>query len=128
MSDIPKDLLYTKSHEWVRKTASPNAVVIGITDFAQASLGDVTYLQLPEVGKTVRKGEVFGSVESVKAVSELYAPISLKVIKRNEALLSDPAALNTQPYKDGWLLEVETQDEGELAGLLKPEGYASVAQ
>jgi len=127
MSDIPKDLLYAKSHEWVRKASAPHVVTVGITDFAQSALGDVTYLQLPDLGRVLKKGEVFGTVESVKAVSELYAPISGKIIKRNEALAADPAPVNSAPYAEGWMLEIEASDESEFATLLKPEAYASVA-
>jgi glycine cleavage system H protein len=128
MSKILPDLLYAKSHEWVRKASSPRVVTVGITDFAQAALGDVTYLQLPEAGKTFKKGEVFGSVESVKAVSELYAPVSGKVLKTNAGLANDPGPVNTDPYATGWMLEVEMSDESELASLLKAEAYAGVAQ
>lgn len=126
MSDIPKDLLYAKSHEWVRKGGG-RTVIVGISDFAQAALGDVTYLQLPELGRVLARGEVFGTVESVKAVSELYAPLSGKVTKLNDALTADPAPLNSSPYGQGWVLEMEISNEGELGELLKPEAYASVA-
>src|SRR4051794_516591 len=98
MSEIKKNLLYTKNHEWVKKGSTPKLVVVGITDFAQASLGDVTYIQLPAVGATFKQGDVFGTVESVKAVSDIYAPVSGKISKVNEDLVKDPAPVNTSPF------------------------------
>lgn len=127
MSEIKKDCLYTKDHEWVKK-GSPGKVTVGITDFAQSSLGDVTFLQLPEVGKTIKAGEVIGTVESVKAVSDIYAPVSGTISKINEALTQDPSPLNTDPYGSAWLVEVSVSSENELSQLLSPEAYAQVAQ
>ena len=128
MSEIKQDLQYTKDHEWVKKTATPKVVVIGITDFAQSALGDVTFLQLPSVGKAFSRGEVLGTVESVKAVSDIYAPLSGKIVKINEALVQDPSPLNTNPFEKGWLVELEVSNESEFADLLSPGAYASVAQ
>jgi len=128
MSEILKDLLYTKEHEWVRRTTNARVVQVGVTDFAQSSLGDVTYLDLPAVGTDVKQGQVFGSIESVKSVSELFAPLSGKIVNRNEALIEDPAAVNTAPYTSGWILEIETSDEAEFSKLLSPDAYANVAQ
>jgi glycine cleavage system H protein len=128
MSDIRKDLLYTKEHEWVRRSSNPRIVSIGITDFAQSSLGDVTYLDAPAVGSMLKQNQVFGSIESVKSVSELFAPLSGKVVKLNEALVADPAPINASPYEDGWLIELEISDESELSSLLSPEAYEQVAQ
>jgi glycine cleavage system H protein len=128
MSEIRNDLYYTKEHEWVRKTSNPKVVVVGITDFAQSSLGDVTYVDLPAAGTVVTQGQVFGSVESVKSVSDLFAPVSGKIIKRNEAVLSDPAPINASPYDNGWLIEVEISDESEFAKLLSASAYEQVAQ
>jgi glycine cleavage system H protein len=128
MSQILKDLLYTKEHEWVRRTPSARVVQVGITDFAQSSLGDVTYLDIPAIGTTLKQNQVFGSIESVKSVSELFAPVSGKIVKRNEALVNDPAPINASPYGEGWLVEIEISDESELTKLLSPESYESVAQ
>jgi glycine cleavage system H protein len=114
VSDIPADLRYTAEHEWVRRTAD-DTVRVGITDFAQSSLGDVVYVQLPEVGTEVRAGESFGEVESTKSVSDLYAPVSATV-----------AAVNADPYGGGWLLELRADAaslEQGLAGLLDPDAY-----
>lgn len=128
MSEIRKDCLYTKDHEWVKKASSPKVIVVGISDFAQAALGDVTYLQLPAPGKSVKQGEIIGSVESVKAVSDIYAPLSGKVVKVNEALVADPSAINSDPFGNAWMVELELDNEGDLSTLLSAEAYASHAQ
>lgn len=128
MSEVKADLLYTKEHEWVKKTSTPRHISVGITDFAQASLGDVTYIQLPEVGKSLKKGDVFGSVESVKAVSDLYAPVSGKVTKINTELVQDPSSVNTDPYSKAWMIELEVSDEKELSSLLTAQAYQAHAQ
>ena len=128
MSQIRKDYFYTKDHEWVKRSALPRVVVVGISDFAQAALGDVTYVQLPEVGRSFKKGESFGSVESVKAVSDVYAPLSGKVLKVNEALGADPAPINQDPYEAGWIMELEISDEAEFSLLLNAGAYESIAQ
>lgn len=128
MSQIKPGYLYTKDHEWVLKTGTPKKVKIGITDFAQGSLGDVTFVQLPAVGDNLIKGATFGSVESVKAVSDLYAPLSGKVVAINEALNSDPSPINTDPFGKAWMIEVEVKDENEFKELLSPEAYLQHAQ
>jgi len=125
VSDIPADLRYTAEHEWVRRTGD-DTVRVGITDFAQSSLGDVVYVQLPEVGAEVTAGESFGEVESTKSVSDLYAPVSATVVAVNDALEGDPALINSDPYGEVWLLELrgdaETLDAG-WAALLDAESY-----
>lgn len=125
MSDIPADLRYTAEHEWVRRTEE-DTVRVGITDFAQSSLGDVVFVQLPAVGTEVKAGEAFGEVESTKSVSDLYAPISATVLAVNTELEGNPALVNSDPYGQGWLLELraggDTLDEG-LAALLDADGY-----
>ena len=125
MSEIPSDLRYTAEHEWVRRTGS-DTVRVGITDFAQSSLGDVVFVQLPEVGADVTAGESFGEVESTKSVSDLYAPVSAKVVAVNEDLEGNPQLVNSEPYGGGWLLELSADtaalDEG-LAALLDADGY-----
>jgi glycine cleavage system H protein len=125
VSDIPADLRYTPEHEWVRVTGD-GTVRVGITDFAQSSLGDVVYVQLPDVGSEVTAGESFGEVESTKSVSDLYAPVTAKVIAVNGDLESNPQLVNSDPYGQGWLLELEadgdTLDQG-LAALLDADAY-----
>jgi glycine cleavage system H protein len=116
VSDIPADLRYTAEHEWVRRTGD-DTVRVGITDFAQSSLGDVVYVQLPEVGAEVTAGESFGEVESTKSVSDLYAPVSATVVAVNDALEGDPALINSDPYGEGWLLELRSDAASLDAGL-----------
>ena len=116
MSDIPADLRYTAEHEWVRRPGA-DTVRVGITAFAQSSLGDVVYVQLPEVGTEVTAGDSFGEVESTKSVSDLYAPISATVVAVNSALDGNPALINSDPYGEGWLLELRTDAAGMDAGL-----------
>ena len=125
MTEIPPDLQYTVEHEWVRRTAD-DTVRVGITDFAQSALGDVVFVQLPDVDSQVAAGESFGEVESTKSVSDLYAPVSAKVVAVNGDLEASPDLVNSDPYGDGWLLELQADpavlDES-LAGLLDPEAY-----
>jgi glycine cleavage system H protein len=119
--DIPDDRRYQDSHEWARTDG--DAVRIGISDFAQDELGDVVFVEFPEVGEAISAGEAFGVVESIKAVSDLYAPISGEVTSVNEALLDRPELVNDDPYGEGWMLEVEPSDEGELEELLDADAY-----
>lgn len=125
MSDIPTDLRYTAEHEWIRRTGE-DTVRVGITDFAQSSLGDVVFVQLPAVGAEVTAGEAFGEVESTKSVSDLYAPVSATVVAVNADLEDNPALVNSDPYGQGWLLELQADgdslDQG-LAALLDAEDY-----
>jgi len=125
VSEIPADLRYTPEHEWVRLTGD-GTVRVGITDFAQSSLGDVVYVQLPDVGSEVTAGESFGEVESTKSVSDLYAPVTAKVIAVNGDLESNPQLVNSDPYGQGWLLELQadgdTLEQG-LAALLDADAY-----
>ena len=125
MSEIPADLRYTPEHEWVRRTGD-GTVRVGITDFAQSSLGDVVYVQLPDVGSEVSAGESVGEVESTKSVSDLYAPVTAKVIAVNGDLESNPQLVNSDPYGQGWLLELQadgdTLEQG-LAALLGADAY-----
>ncbi len=121
MSNIPGDLKYTEEHEWVLVEGRYGR--IGITDYAQEELGDVVYVELPEVGDKIVKGEAFGSVESVKAASDLFAPVSGTVIEVNRDLEDSPELVNESPYDDGWMIVVELEDESELDELLTPEEY-----
>lgn len=122
MSNVPADLRYAKSHEWVRLHGDGTAS-IGITDYAQNSLGDITYVQLPKVGASLTAGQTFGVVESVKAASDLYAPISGTVIAANPALDGAPETLNSAPYADGWMLKLKIKDAAEAEALLDAAGY-----
>lgn len=125
MTEIPSDLVYTAEHEWVRRTGS-DTVRVGITDYAQSALGDVVFVQLPEAGTGVTAGEAFGEVESTKSVSDLYAPLSAKVIAVNGDLEGNPQLVNSEPYGGGWLVELQADaaalDEG-IAALLDADGY-----
>ncbi|MCB0933941.1 MAG: glycine cleavage system protein GcvH [Mycobacterium sp.] len=125
MSDIPADLRYTAEHEWVRSTGT-DTVRVGITDFAQSSLGDVVYVQLPEVGTKLNAGEAFGEVESTKSVSDLYAPVSATVVAVNDELVGNPQLVNSDPYGQGWLLELQAGGdtlEAGIAALLDADAY-----
>ncbi len=110
MSNIPADLKYTKEHEWVRDLAAPSTIAMGITDFAQGALGDIVYVQLPKVGEIVVSGKVCGEVESTKSVSEIFAPVTGKVIAVNDALSNSPELINSDPYNTGWLAEIEVTE------------------
>ena len=126
MSDIPADLHYTAEHEWVRRSGE-DTVRVGITDFAQSALGDVVFVQLPDVGSEVAAGESFGEVESTKSVSDLYAPVSGKVLAVNGDLDGSPQLVNSDPYGAGWLLDVQASDvaalESAVSELLDAEAY-----
>jgi len=128
MSNIPEELLYTKEHEWLQKTEATNVVRVGITDFAQSSLGDVTFVELPEVGQSLEQGSNFGNIESVKAVSDLYAPISGEVTKINSEINDNPEWVNEDPYKKAWLIELTLKDSKELENLLNAQAYKQLAQ
>ena len=121
----PPDLKYTKDHEWVRLGGGDARV--GITDYAQKQLGDVVYLELPDVGRTVKQGEVFGTIESVKAVSELYAPVSGEVTEVNSALTSKPEAVNKDPH-GSWMIAVRIADPGEASALLDSVKYTELTR
>lgn len=123
---IPDDLQYTSEHEWVRDPGqAEGSVRVGITDYAQDALGDIVYVQLPEVGDTVNAGDVVGELESTKSVSEVYAPVGGEVVARNEALESTPELVNTDPYGEGWLFEVVTDRSGS-SDLIDATGYAAL--
>jgi len=119
--DVPKELKYTKEHEWVR--VDGDSVVVGITDHAQDSLGDIVYVELPEEGSSVTKDEPFGVVESVKAVSDLYAPVSGSVTEVNDALVDSPEVINEDPYGEAWMIRIELTSADELGDLMSPEDY-----
>jgi len=124
MSSIPKELRYTKDHEWVRDSAEPQVVEVGITDYAQGELGDVVFLELPKSGVPFKQRDVFGTIAAVKAVSELYSPVAGSIVEANKALEQDPALVNRDPYGKGWMVKVKLKDPKELEGLLRADAYA----
>jgi glycine cleavage system H protein len=119
--NVPKELLYTESHEWVR--ADDDACTVGVTDFAQSQLSDLTYVELPEVGDTVDAGDEIAVLESVKAASDVYSPVSGRIVEVNTAAAENPDLINKDPYGDGWLFKVEPSDEGELDKLMDADQY-----
>ena len=123
MSSVPDDLKYSKEHEWVR--VDGDAATIGITAFAQEQLGDVVFVELPEKGARIRQHASLGVVESVKAASDVYAPVSGEVLERNVKVIESPELVNGQPYGDGWMIKVRLADRGELTSLLSPDEYRS---
>jgi glycine cleavage system H protein len=124
--EFPDDLKYTREHEWAR--SRDGKIVIGITDFAQDQLGDVVYVELPDVGDEVKKGESFGVVESTKAVSELFAPVSGKVVEVNDPLTEAPEAINEDPYEEGWMIAVAPSDPKELSELMDAKAYRTFVE
>jgi glycine cleavage system H protein len=127
MSEIPAELLYTESHEWI-SVEQDGIVRIGITDHAQAALGDLVFVELPEVDANFGQGDACAVVESVKAASDIYAPVSGDIVDINDALEEDPELINQHPYGDGWLFTVKLSDEEELDGLMSAEAYAEAEE
>lgn len=123
MANVPQELQYTAEHEYVRRTEEEGVVVVGITDYAQDQLGDVVFVELPAVGDRLDRMQVFGTIEAVKAVSELFAPIAGEVVEINGALDADPALVNTDPYGNGWMIRLRVADPSELEGLMDAEAY-----
>ena len=126
MSEIPEGLIYTKEHEWIK--VEGNEIVVGITDYAQNALTDVVWVELPELGVSVKSMESFANVESVKSVSEIYAPVSGEVTEINEDLEDAPETVNTDPYGDGWICKMRMNDSGELDALLDAAAYKSLIE
>lgn len=124
--EFPEELLYTEEHEWV--LVEDDIITIGITDFAQDSLGDVVFVELPDVGAEVVAGKAFGVVESVKAVSDVYAPVSGEVVETNEELPDAPEVINTSPYEDGWMIKVRIADRSELDDLMDSDAYQAFVE
>jgi len=125
-ADIPETLRYSRSHEWARLEG--DTVVVGITDYAQKHLGDIVYVELPDAGDSFKQGDVIGVVESVKATSDLYTPMSGQVLEANESLAADPAVVNRDPYGAGWLVRLQVQHPSEWDGLLDAAGYARAVE
>jgi glycine cleavage system H protein len=126
--EFPEDLKYTKEHEWCRAKTGNKVVVVGITEYAQDQLGDVVYAELPAVGDAVTAGEPFGVVESTKAVSELFSPVTGKVVEVNSPLKDAPETINEDPYEEGWMISVEVSDPKELEKLMDAKTYAKFVE
>ena len=125
MSSIPEDLKYTNDHEWIR-LESDGSITIGITDYAQQSLGDITFVELPEVDDTFAQGDTFGVVESVKAASDLYMPVSGKVLVVNESLGGAPETVNSDPYGEAWMIRIQPEDSTEIGALMDAAAYGGI--
>ena len=119
--ELPEALLYTESHEWVRKEG--NLAIVGITDYAQSQLKDIVFVEMPEVGSRFKKGDSLGVVESVKTVADLYCPVTGKVVETNSALKDHPQFVNEDPYGKGWMVKIEVENKGEMKGLLSAKAY-----
>lgn len=119
--NIPKNLKYTKDHEWIK--IEGETALVGITDFAQSELGDIVYLEIDTVGETIQKEAVFGTVEAVKTVSDLFMPVSGEIIEKNTSIDSNPEKVNKDPYGDGWIIKIRLSDTSEVNNLLSPEEY-----
>ena len=124
MADVPGGLLYTEEHEYLKQADEAGVYYVGITDYAQGELGDVVFVELPEAGAKFARMETFGTVEAVKAVSDLYSPLACEVLEVNGALAGDPAVVNSDPYGAGWMIKVRVTNESELDALLGAEEYA----
>ncbi len=124
MSNIPDDLRYTEEHEYIKTSEEPGVVYVGITDYAQGELGDIVYVELPDVGASYEKMEVFGTIEAVKAVSELFSPVSGEVVDINGTLENDPSIINQDPYGDGWMIKVRLRSATDLDQALSATDYA----
>lgn len=125
MADVPDELKYTAEHEWAKVGGA--TIRVGVTDYAQEALGDVVFVSLPEVGAKVGQGDAFGEVESTKSVSDLYAPVAGKVTARNDELESRPELINSDPYGEGWLVEIEVSDASQIDGLLDAAAYGTLS-
>jgi glycine cleavage system H protein len=126
MSEIPDGFLYTEQHEYLRPTEEDGVYLVGITDFAQGELGDIVYVELPAEGDSFAQMAVFGTIEAVKAVNDLFCPVSGEILEVNAALDQDPALVNTDPYGEGWMVRLRVADPGELEDLLDEAGYRNL--
>ncbi len=124
MTDIPSDLRYTEEHEYLRPTDDDGVYFVGVTDYAQGELGDVVFVELPDSGSSFNRMEVFGTIEAVKAVSDLFCPVDGTVIESNAALDDDPSLVNSDPYGEGWMIKLKVDDDEEVRALLSSDGYA----
>ena len=123
---FPSELKYTKDHEWAK--ASGTTITVGVTDHAQSALGDIVFVELPAVGRTLKVGETFGVVESIKAVSDLYSPIAGKVVEVNSGLTDDPSRINKDPYSDAWIVKIEAADASAISGLMDSASYTKLVE
>jgi glycine cleavage system H protein len=126
MSDIPEGLLYTEEHEYLKPGDEANVFFVGVTDYAQGELGDVVYVELPEAGANFEKMEPFGTIEAVKAVSDLFCPVKAEVVEVNAALDDDPALINSDPYGEGWMIKIRVQDVDQVAELMDAVAYSAL--
>ena len=126
MANVPEGLQYTKEHEYVKSTDDPAVVVVGVTDYAQGELGDIVYLDLPKPGASFDAGAVFGTIEAVKAVSELYMPVSGEVVEVNPRLDGEPALVNSDPYGDGWMVKVRLAEGADRSALMDAAAYKAL--
>ena len=122
--NLPENLLYTKDHEWIRVEGGIG--VIGITDYAQGELGDIVFIEVPPIGRKVDAGQVFGTVEAVKAVSDLYSPVTGEIVDVNKEIQDSPELVNKEPYERGWMIKVKLENEAEVAGLLDTASYKNL--
>ena len=125
MSEIPSDLLYSEEHEYLKPTDEDGVYIVGVTDYAQGELGDVVFVELPNRGSSFDKMDVFGTIEAVKAVSDLFMPVAGEVVEVNEALNDDPSQVNSDPYGGGWMIKIKVADTADLEELLDADGYAA---
>ena len=124
MADLPANLMYTEEHEYLSPTDEEDVFTVGITDYAQGELGDIVFVELPAAGESFEAGASFGTVEAVKAVSELYMPVTGEVVESNSALGDDPSLVNSDPYGAGWMIRIRVKNMSDVEGLLSPEDYA----
>jgi len=123
MSEIPEGLLYTEEHEYLKPAGEEHVYFVGVTDYAQGELGDVVFIELPEAGATFDRMEAFGTIEAVKAVSDLYCPVKADVVEVNSALDDEPAVVNSDPYGEGWMIKIRVKDPSDLEALMDATGY-----
>jgi len=126
MADIPEGFFYTEEHEYLKPSDEEGVYVVGVTDYAQGELGDVVYIELPEVGASFGKMDPFGNIEAVKAVSDLFCPVAGEVVEVNAALDDDPAMVNSDPYGEGWIIKLKVQDSDQVSGLMDATAYAAL--
>jgi len=126
MSDIPEGFFYTEEHEYLKPSDEEGVFVVGVTDYAQGELGDVVYIELPEVGASYGKMDPFGNIEAVKAVSDLFCPLAGEVVEVNAALDDDPAMVNSDPYGEGWIIKLKADDPGQVSGLMDATAYGAL--
>jgi len=126
MSEIPEGFFYTEEHEYLKPTDEDGVFIVGVTDYAQGELGDVVYIELPEVGASFQKMDPFGNIEAVKAVSDLYSPVAGEIVEVNAGLDDDPAVVNSDPYGEGWIVKIRVQGADTMAGLMDAAAYSEL--